>query len=88
MSSGEPYQRILVGVDGSDASLEALRQAQRLAAALHAKVDATAYWDYPQAYAGYVAVGFEEFEEEGGAVLRKAMADTFGGDTPSNVHPR
>ncbi|MFD5277671.1 universal stress protein [Pseudarthrobacter sp. NPDC058362] len=88
MNSGEPYQRILVGVDGSDASLEALRQAQRLAAALHAQVDATAYWDYPQAYAGYVAVGFEEFEEEAGAVLRKAMADTFGGDTPSNVHPR
>ncbi|MFJ6026641.1 universal stress protein [Pseudarthrobacter sp. NPDC092424] len=87
MGSGQPFQRILVGVDGSDASLEALRQGHMLAAALQAEVDATAYWDYPQAYAGYVAVGFEEFEEEARAVLRKAMAAAFDGDTPSNVHP-
>lgn len=88
VGNGRLFHRILVGVDGSDASIEALRHAHRLAAALGSEVDATAFWDYPQAYAGYVAVGLEEFEEQAGAVLRDAVENAFGGDTPSNVHPR
>jgi nucleotide-binding universal stress UspA family protein len=51
---GAPLARIVVGVDGSRASIEALRQAQRLAMPLGAKIVATAYWDDPQVYAGYV----------------------------------
>lgn len=96
MSTAEtPFARILVGVDGSEPSVEALRQAQRLALPLGAKVLATAYWDYPQVYAGYVMMGIEGFEERAGQILDKAVKTAFGPETPSNIvvnlvrgHPR
>ncbi|PNI09717.1 universal stress protein UspA [Arthrobacter sp. AFG7.2] len=94
-TAGAPFARIVVGVDGSEPSIEALRQAQRLALPLGAKVLANAYWDYPQVYAGYVMVGIEGFEERAGQILDEAVRTAFGDETPSNVvtnlvrgHPR
>jgi nucleotide-binding universal stress UspA family protein len=94
-TAGAPFARIVVGVDGSEPSIEALRQAQRLATPLGAKVMANAYWDYPQVYAGYVMVGIEGFEERAGQILDEAVRTAFGDETPSNVvtnlvrgHPR
>ncbi|ADX73236.1 universal stress protein [Pseudarthrobacter phenanthrenivorans] len=94
-TAGAPFARIVVGVDGSEASIEALREAQRLAVPLGAKVMANAYWDYPQVYTGYVMMGIEGFEERAGEILDEAVKTAFGGDTPSNVisnlvrgHPR
>ena len=78
----------VVGVDGSEASVEALRQAQRLAAPVGAKVLATAYWDDPQVYAGYVAMGIDRFEERVMLVLDDALKQAFGDDIPPNVVPR
>lgn len=78
----------VVGVDGSESSVEALRQAQRLAAPLGAKVLATAYWDNPQVYAGYVAMGIDHFEERVMMVLNEAMEQAFGQEIPPNVIPR
>jgi nucleotide-binding universal stress UspA family protein len=78
----------VVGVDGSEASVEALRQAQRLAAPVGAKILATAYWDDPQVYAGYVAMGIDRFEERVMIVLNKALEQAFGDDIPPNVIPR
>ncbi|MFJ6156166.1 universal stress protein [Pseudarthrobacter sp. NPDC092184] len=86
-TAGTPFARILVGVDGSEPSIEALRQAQRLATPLGAKVLANAYWDYPQVYAGYVMMGIEGFEERAGEILDDAVRKAFGGETPSNVLP-
>ncbi|WP_258802313.1 universal stress protein [Pseudarthrobacter sp. NS4] len=83
--AGAPFARIVVGVDGSEASVEALRQAQRLAVPLGAKVLATAYWDYPQVYAGYPMVGREGFEERAAMTLDEAVKTAFGSETPSNV---
>ncbi|OFI38136.1 universal stress protein UspA [Arthrobacter sp. SW1] len=87
--------RIVVGVDGSEASIEALRQAQQLAASLGLRVEASAFWDYPQMYAGYVAMGIERFEEAAGNTLREAVEKAFGPELPDNVvsrlvrgHPR
>ncbi|MCY1674601.1 universal stress protein [Pseudarthrobacter sp. SL88] len=94
-SAGAPFGRIVVGVDGSEASIEALRQAQRLAVPLGAKVEAHAYWDYPQAYSGYMLMGIEGFEERAGQILDEAVSTAYGDETPSNVmaslvrgHPR
>jgi nucleotide-binding universal stress UspA family protein len=94
-TAGAPFARIVVGVDGSAPSIEALRQAQRLATPLGAKVLANAYWDYPQVYAGYVMVGIEGFEERAAQILDEAVRTAFGDETPSNVvtnlvrgHPR
>ncbi|MCU1516000.1 MAG: universal stress protein UspA, partial [Pseudarthrobacter sp.] len=50
--------KVVVGVDGSDSSIEALRLAARLAPALDARVHAVACWDFPQMYAGYVPPDF------------------------------
>lgn len=90
-----PFQRIVVGVDGSGASVEALRQAQRLAEPMGAKVLACAYWDYPQVYSGYMMMGIEGFEERAGEILKEAVRAAYGDHTPSNVvaslvrgHPR
>ena len=80
--------RFIVGVDGSEASVEALRQAQRLAAPLGAKVLATAYWDDPQVYAGYVAMGIDRFEERVELIIKEAMEKAFGPEIPPNVIPR
>lgn len=86
-TAGAPFARIVVGVDGSEPSIEALRQAQRLATPLGAKVLANAYWDYPQVYAGYVMMGIEGFEERAGEILDEAVRTAFGDETPSNVVP-
>ena len=86
-TAGAPFARIVVGVDGSEPSIEALRQAQRLALPLGAKVLANAYWDYPQVYACYVLVGIEGFEERAGQILDEAIRTAFGDETPSNVVP-
>ncbi|MGX1161223.1 nucleotide-binding universal stress UspA family protein [Arthrobacter sp. SLBN-100] len=80
--------RFVVGVDGSEASVEALRQAQRLALPLGAKVLATAYWEDPQVYAGYVAMGIDRFEERVMMVLTDALRQAFGQETPPNVIPQ
>jgi len=93
--AGAPIARIVVGVDGSEPSVEALRQAQRLAIPLGAKVQAVACWEYPQMYSGYVMMGIEGFEEGAKKVLDEAVAQAFGAETPANVtstlvrsHPR
>ncbi|MDT0168837.1 universal stress protein [Pseudarthrobacter sp. BRE9] len=93
--AGAPIARIVVGVDGSEASLEALRQAQRLATPLGAKVQGIACWEYPQVYSGYVMMGIEGFEEGARRILDEAMEQVFGADMPANVtstlvrgHPR
>ncbi len=80
--------RFVVGVDGSEASVEALRQAQRLAAPAGAKVLATAYWDEPQVYAAYVSMGIDRFEERVMMVLNEALKQAFGDEVPPNVIPR
>jgi nucleotide-binding universal stress UspA family protein len=93
--AGAPIARILVGVDGSEPSVEALRQAQRFATSLGAKVEAMGCWEYPQMYAGYVMMGIEHFEEGAKAILDEAVKTAFGDETPANVtvrlvrgHPR
>jgi nucleotide-binding universal stress UspA family protein len=78
----------VVGVDGSEASVEALRQAQRLAVPIGAKVLATACWDDPQVYTGYVAMGIDRFEERVMMALNEALHQAFGDDIPANVVPR
>ena len=42
--------RIVVGVDGSEASIEALRVAQYLATVLDTELVAAGYWEYPVSY--------------------------------------
>ncbi|WP_442542534.1 universal stress protein [Arthrobacter sp. KN11-1C] len=80
--------KIIVGVDGSEASIEALRQAQTLSVALGAQIEAVAYWEFPQVYGGYVAMGMEDFEEGAGHVLKESLEKAFGPELPDNVVSR
>jgi nucleotide-binding universal stress UspA family protein len=88
MNEATDTRTIVVGVDGSEASVEALRQAQSLAVPLSAKVVALACWDYPPVYDGYVAVGIDDFDVRAGEILVEAVGKAFGPDAPANVESR
>lgn len=80
--------RIIVGVDGSEASMEALRLAQNLAAPLSAQVEAVAYWEFPQVYGTYVAIGIDDFEEGAKQILKESLEKVFGPELPDNLIAR
>lgn len=88
MATGNRAPKIVVGVDGSEASVEALRQAQRLAVPLGAEIEATGCWEYPQMYVGYEMMGIEGFEERAGELLQEAVTSAFGPHRPGNVRTR
>lgn len=79
--------RIIVGVDGSEASVAALRVARTLAEPLSAPVEAWACWDVPAGYGVYLAVGIEGFKYAADQVLQQTLVDAFG-EVPAFVHPR
>lgn len=77
--------KIVVGVDGSDSSVQALRLAARLAPALDARIHAIACWDFPQIYAGYVPPDFDAFEASAARTLGEAIGRAFGPDAPEGI---
>lgn len=87
MTDPEPHPRIIVGVDGSDASIAALRVARAMAEPMSATVEAWACWDVPAGYGVYLAVGIEGFKFAAHQVLQQALEEAFG-ELPSFVQPR
>jgi nucleotide-binding universal stress UspA family protein len=81
----DPEAKIVVGVDGSDSSVQALRLAARLAPALNARIQALACWDFPQIYAGYVPPDFEAFQAAAAHTLTEALGKAFGPELPTNI---
>jgi nucleotide-binding universal stress UspA family protein len=74
---------IVVGVDGSESSVKALREARRLADALHAPLEAVAVWqqthsmyDFYQSQSGWTP------EKEIEKLLRDVAEAAFGSDRP------
>ena len=88
MDAPERHPRIVVGVDGSDASIAALHAAGSLAGPLGATVEAWACWDVPPGYGLYLVVGIEGFEYAARQSLEQALADAFGPALPAFVNPR
>ena len=88
MTEARDIRTIVVGVDGSEASVEALRQAQSLAVPLSATLVALASWEVPPVYDGYVAMGINDFDVRAGEILQDTVEKAFGADTPENVEPR
>ena len=72
--------RVVVGVDGSNASVAALRWAAKVGGALGLEVDAVATWEYPANEGGY-AGGFGGWnpEEDAAAILARAVDTAFDG---------
>lgn len=80
--------RIVVGVDGSSASVRALHEGARLAAELGGSVDAVAVWEMPGKAASYQALGIDSFEAGAREVLTQALFQAFGDAVPASVTAR
>ena len=91
MSAGQEREehRIVVGVDGSPRSGEALRWAVRQAALTGASVDAVIAWHDPSSYEGYAWLIADTSYAEAAA---KALGETVGTVVPADsgvtVHQR
>lgn len=84
----QPWQphRVVVGVDGSDASLEALRWAGRLCAGTGAEITAVMCWAYPT-NAGLGGYTPPEWDPAADAALALTIAikAVFGDDAPPRL---
>jgi nucleotide-binding universal stress UspA family protein len=76
-----PRGRIVVGIDGSEASVSALRRAVSIATALGASVEAISSWRTPT---GYSSVGRFEYspDDDAHAMLSGAEKSVFGTKSP------
>ncbi|OUM42506.1 universal stress protein [Arthrobacter sedimenti] len=83
--STAPAPTIVVGVDGSEQSIEALRYAQKLAPTFEVTIFAVAAWDYPAADPGFMPLGSSEFSEAARDHLDKALAAAYGEDRPAGL---
>lgn len=88
MSEATSVIRIVVGVDGSGASVRALQEGAKLAAELGGVVDAVAVWEMPTKHATYAALGIGSFEAGARNVLNDALREAFGDDVPADVTAR
>ncbi len=77
--------RIVVGIDGSAESTQALRWAAGLAAATGARVEAVAAWQYPVVY-GWAYPPLEwSPEQDMRKALTTAVDQVFGADRPAGL---
>jgi len=88
MSSQSNPRKVIVGVDGSPASKDALREGQRLALALNAQLEAWGCWELPLGYEAYLAMGTDGFAHDVEDNLDKALKEVFGPELPMNVRSR
>lgn len=79
-------QRILVGIDGSDSSKEALRTGDRIARALDVPLVALTFWQGPPLHEGWQTVDPDRPPAGSEEQLRSTLADVYGGDVPAHVH--
>ncbi|NVM99809.1 universal stress protein [Arthrobacter sp. SDTb3-6] len=79
---------MMVGVDGSASSIEALRQAERFAIRMGAQVQALTCWAVPTIYEDPYGVGFVDYEKSAQKVLDQAVEQAFGVDWPENLTTR
>lgn len=74
-------ERIVVGVDGSPASIDALTWAARQASLTGATVDAVLAWRYPMMSGGYPLATEVDWPSNAQEVLDIAVTEAFGPDS-------
>jgi nucleotide-binding universal stress UspA family protein len=82
VDAGANQARIVVGVDGSQHSRDALRWAAHLARAFGARLDAVTAWEYPPALGWSVVPDNWDPAADMRQILQEATADVFGDDLP------
>lgn len=78
--------RIVVGVDGSESSKQALRWAARLAATDGSRIEAVTAWDYPPSFNAPVDVDWRP-DIDAQTVLTETLDEVFGDDRPEGLEP-
>jgi len=74
--------RIVVGVDGSLSSIDALRWAEQIGTAVGAEIDAVISWDFPQSY-GYAPAPMDyRPDQDAEHALADALTTAFGEKRP------
>lgn len=81
MTAEESERRIVVGVDGSESSIDALRSAARIAAALECPLEAISVWAYPPVFEADPPVQWE-LKEEAQRIVDSAGGAVFGAEVP------
>lgn len=75
--------RVVVGVDGSAASIDAIGWASRYAELTGARLEALTSWDVPRAYGFDLGYGFEiaqvDWEASAGAIQKNALDQALPG---------
>lgn len=87
MTTSFPAGAILVGVDGSDSSISALRRAAVIARALDRPLAAMTTWTFPTGFTGYNLVGSWTPDEDAQQVLDAALSTAFPAGRPDGLTP-
>jgi nucleotide-binding universal stress UspA family protein len=82
---GERPTKIVVGLDGSERSVAALRRASVLAAALGAHIQLVAVWQYPAIGSGGYPVDAELFESWARDSIVEAKSQVWGSAPPASL---
>jgi len=81
--------RIVVGVDGSEGSKNALRWAARQASLTGAALEAVIGWEYPAFYGWAAAIPDDlDYDKLAGHALGAAVDEVFGRDRPAWLRTR
>lgn len=85
MAMGEQATKIVVGLDGSERSIAALRRAAVLADALGARIHLVAVWQYPTIGTGAYPVDAELFESWARDSIGEAKTKVWGATPPGSL---
>lgn len=85
--SSTPAQGIVVGVDGSPLSIEALRWAARLQPTVGGPIRAIAAWHVPTSSAAFVQYPGIDWnpEQDAAGILDEALTEAFGDSRPEGL---
>lgn len=84
MSDSTSKRHVIVGVDGSDASIEALREAAEIAEALDMRLEAVTIWELPT-IVEYTPIPVWSPEQDARTTLSTAITEAFNGSPPPHL---